>query len=133
MDPAQLLVTVLGAGGGGAALLALVNGIVKWLSGSASRERDKNTDLVSQRRKAVQEREAAETERDEADKKRRQSEEYVSALRRQLIEAGLEPELRIDEDAMMTSDRIPIKRPDEDLPSLPTVPIIPTHPKSPYT
>jgi hypothetical protein len=91
MDSAQLVVTVLGAGGGGAALLALINGFYKWLNGSAGRERDKNTSLVSQRKNAIQERDAAERERDDADKKRREAFEYVSLLRRQLIEAGLEP------------------------------------------
>lgn len=91
MDSAQVLVTVLGAGGGGAALVALVQGFYKWLSGSAGRERDKNTDLVTQRKNAIKEREQAERERDEADEKRREQAEYVSLLRRQLIEAGIEP------------------------------------------
>jgi hypothetical protein len=59
MDSAQLLVTVLGAGGGGAALLALINGFWKWANGSAGRERDKNTDLVSQRKNAIRERDQA--------------------------------------------------------------------------
>lgn len=91
MDTAQLLVTVLGAGGGGAVLLALTNGIFKWLSGSSSREREKNTDLVSQRRDAIRDREEAERDREEADKKRRSADEYASSLRRQLIENGLTP------------------------------------------
>lgn len=91
MDTAQLLVTILGAGGGGAALLALINGLLKWLNGSAGRERDKNTDLIAQRRKAIEEREAAERARDEADGDRRAAYEYASQLRRQLIEAGLVP------------------------------------------
>lgn len=92
MDTAQLLVTVLGAGGGGAALLALINGLLKWLSGAATRERNRNSDLISQRRKAIEEREEAEKARDEADEKRREADEYAAKLRRQLIEAGLEPE-----------------------------------------
>lgn len=92
MDTAQLLVTLLGAGGGGAALLALINGLIKWLSGSASRERDKNTDILAQRRKAIEEREEADKLRDAADEKRREADEYASKLRRQLIEAGIEPE-----------------------------------------
>jgi hypothetical protein len=91
VDTAQLLVTILGAGGGGAALLALINGLLKWLNGSAGRERDKNTDLIAQRRKAVEERETAERAREEADIDRRNAYEYVSLLRRQLIEAGLDP------------------------------------------
>ena len=91
MDTAQLLVTVLGAGGGGAVLLALINGLIKWLSGSSGRERAKNTDLISQRRNAILDRDEAEKDRDEADKKRRAADEYASSLRRQLIENGLTP------------------------------------------
>lgn len=107
MDTAQLLVTILGAGGGGAAMLALVNGVIKWLSGAASRERDKNTDLIAQRRKAVQEREAAEKERDDEAKKRRKAEEYSAQLRRQLIESGVEPEAPAEVEAYTTQERIP--------------------------
>ena len=91
MDTAQVVVTVLGAGGGGAVLLAMINGLVKWLSGSSGRERERNTNLISQRRSAIEERDEAERERDEADKKRRITDEYASSLRRQLIENGLTP------------------------------------------
>jgi hypothetical protein len=91
VDTAQLLVTILGAGGGGAAVLALIKGLLNWLNGSAGRERDKNTDLITQRRKAIEERVSAENARDEADSDRRAAYEYASELRRQLIEAGLEP------------------------------------------
>lgn len=91
MDTAQLVVTILGAGGGGAAILALINGTFKWLTGAAGRERQRNTDLVAQRLKAVEERETAENERDSSDVKRRDAYEYASQLRRQLIEHGIEP------------------------------------------
>jgi len=94
MDTAQLLVAVLGAGGGGAVLLALVNGVIKWLSGASSRERAKNSDLATQRTNAINERNEAERERDEADEKRRETEEYVSILRRQLIENNIQPAVR---------------------------------------
>jgi len=91
VDTPQLLVTVLGAGGGGAVMLALVTGLIKWLSGSSAREREKNTNLISQRRTAVEDRDLAENERDAADKKRRIADEYASMLRRQLIENGFVP------------------------------------------
>lgn len=91
MDPAQLLVALLGAGGGGAVLLALINGLIKWLSGASTRERDRNTDLIAQRVKAIEERDLAEKERDESDQKKRLAYEYASSLRRQLIENGLTP------------------------------------------
>ncbi len=81
----QLLVTLLGAGGGGAVLLALINGLIKWLSGSSARERQKNTDLASQRRRAIE-------ERDEADRKRRIVFEYASSCRSMLLENGLIPD-----------------------------------------
>lgn len=91
MDKAQLLATVLGAGGGGAALLALVNGVIKWLSGASARERAKNTDLISQRTKAIEERDKAEAELDEETRRRREAEEHVAILKRQLLLAGHTP------------------------------------------
>lgn len=91
MDTAQLLVTVLGAGGGGAVLLALINGVIKWLSGSSARERQKNTDLITQRLNAIEARDEAVKDRDKADDNRRKAEEEVSVLRRQLIENGITP------------------------------------------
>lgn len=92
METSQVLVTVLGAGGGGAALLALINGLIKWLSGSSARERTKNTDLVSQRRDAIEERDEAFVKRDVADANRRITEEYASSLRRTLLENGIQPD-----------------------------------------
>lgn len=88
---AQTLATLLGAGGGGAVLLALVNGIMKWLSGASHREREKNTDLNSQRLKAIEERDEAMAERDEEARRRREAEEHVAILQRQLILAGHTP------------------------------------------
>lgn len=92
METSQVLVTVLGAGGGGAALLALINGLIKWLSGSSARERQKNTDLVSQRRNAIEERDEAMKDRDVSDVNRRLTEEYASTLRRMLLENGIQPD-----------------------------------------
>lgn len=129
MDAAQLLVTILGAGGGGAALLALINGLLKWLSGSATRERDRNTDLIAQRRKAIEERQRAERERDKADRLRRSAEEYSSKLRRQLIEAGLEPLEPPQEEEEETE----VPTTTDELPSMPTVPIAPKKKLKPNT
>lgn len=91
MDRAQMLVTVIGAGGGGAVLLALVNGFIKWLSGASGRERARNTDLLSQKTHAVEERIKAEQERDEADDLRRIAIEYAHSLRWLMKERGHEP------------------------------------------
>lgn len=91
MDTPQLLVSILGAGGGGAALLALINGGLKWVSGSTQRERERQTTLSAQRRVAIEERDEAEAERDQADIRRREAEEHVSILKRQLLENGIKP------------------------------------------
>lgn len=91
MDAAQLIITVLGSAGGSAALVALVNGITKWWTGASLREQEKNTELNRQRVEAILERDQAEIERDAADAKRRCAQEYVSLLKRQLIEAGITP------------------------------------------
>lgn len=91
MDKAQLLVAMMGAGGGGAALLAFVSGLWKWISGASGRERARNTQLTSQRTAAIEDRIKAEKERDKADFLRRRAEEHVSLLKRQLIELGVDP------------------------------------------
>lgn len=91
MDTPQALVTMLGAGGGGAAILALINGVFKWLSGSTQRERNRQATLTAQRALAIAERDEAWDERDDADKKRREAEEHVSILKRQLLENGIKP------------------------------------------
>lgn len=91
MDGAQLVATILGAGGGGAVILTLIKGLVKWLTGFAGRERARNTSLEAQRIAAVRERDQANDRTDVANVKRRMAEEYASRLRRQLIEAGLTP------------------------------------------
>ena len=91
MEPYQVLVAILGSGGIGAAIVALVNGMIKWLSGAAAREKAQNTDLISQRRHAVEERNAAFEERDREAARRRKAEEYASSLRRQLIENDITP------------------------------------------
>jgi hypothetical protein len=88
---AQLIVALMASGGGGAALLALVTGIIKWLSGASARERLRNADLETQRLIAIEERTKAEKERDEADTKRRIALEYASQLRGQLLQNGITP------------------------------------------
>lgn len=91
MDTAQIIVALLGAGGGGAALTALFTGVTKWLSGSTHREQLRNTSLSAQRTSAIESRDEAERERDEADGKRREAEEHVAILKRQLILLGVTP------------------------------------------
>jgi len=92
MDTAQLIAYIVGAGGGVSALVTFGRGIIKWLSGAAGREKARNTDLASQRVKAIIDRDEAFDARDEADRRRRVAFEYASRLRRQLYEAGITPE-----------------------------------------
>lgn len=90
-ETAKLLFTALGAGGGGAALLALINGLFKWLSGAARREQIRNTTLAEQRSKAIKEKDDAEAETEQEILKRREAEEHVAKLQRQVILLGAEP------------------------------------------
>lgn len=99
MDSAQLWAALIGTTGLGAVLLAAVNGLIKWLSGAAGRERGRNADLVTQRDNAWARLQAAELRADEADaradeeaRKRRLVQEYASALRGDCIEHGVKPE-----------------------------------------
>lgn len=91
MDTAQIIVSLLGAGGGGAVLVALVNGIMKQISGAAGRERVRNSSLEEQRIKAIEERDEARDAAEAEATKRRKIAEYASVLRRQLNEAGITP------------------------------------------
>ena len=95
-ETAKLLFTALGAGSGGAALLALINGLFKWLSGAARREQIRNTTLSEQRSKAIKEKDDAEIELEAEIIKRREAEEHVAILQRQIILMGGTPQKRED-------------------------------------
>lgn len=97
MEPAEFLVTIIGAGGGGAILLSLIRGLSSWLSGGAGRERVRNASFAEQRNNAVIARGEMAEERDAEATKRRKTEEYASLLRRQLIENGLTPSVWLEE------------------------------------
>lgn len=112
-DTLKTLLTFAGTAGGSAFLMLLVKGMGKWLSGAAHREQVKNTSLAQQRTDAINERIAAQKDRDEkvdkaekerdekvdkaekerdlADEKRREAEEHVSILKRQVRELGATP------------------------------------------
>lgn len=92
----QTWAAIFGAGGLGAVLLTLVKGILDWLSGKHSREKDRNVDILAQRNDAWKERDAerkrANCERIRADaehRRRRQLSEYASELRSLLLEKGV--------------------------------------------
>lgn len=102
---AEQIVMLVGAGGGGAVLLALVKGIFDWLSGSAGRERDRDSGLVAQRTLAVERAVKAEAradrafeKRDEEAEKRREAEEHVAILQFQLRALGVNPMERPERD-----------------------------------
>lgn len=86
---AKDVATIMASMGGGGVVVAFVSGAFKWLSGASGRERQKNTDLVSARREA-------DKERDSADDKRREAEEHVAMLKRQVRELGAVPVERPD-------------------------------------
>lgn len=95
MDEAlKTLLTILGTAGGSAFVLSLTTGVGKWLSGAANREQVKNTSLAKRIIAADEKRDEAEAERDLADDKRREAEEHVSILKRQIRELGLVPNER---------------------------------------
>lgn len=97
-DTVQMVVTLLGAGGVTTVITLLVNAAGKMRSGAVHRERIRNTNLITQRAKAIEEREKAEQKRDEAEaekdaeaKLRREAEEHVAILQRQIILLGAVP------------------------------------------
>lgn len=83
-DLAQTIVTAAGLLGGTGAVGLLARGIYQQITGRARRERERNTDLETQRRNAV-------TERDQYDTSRRKALEYASKLRGELNEHNIDP------------------------------------------
>jgi len=90
-DFVQGLLTALLGTGGLSGLVVLGNAIVKWRSGRAARETQRNASAVNQMADAVARAEKAEDQRDAADARRRKVQEYAARLRRQLIEIGIDP------------------------------------------
>lgn len=91
MDSAQLVVTAFGVLGSSGALVVIVNGVVKYFSGTAGRERARNISMREQRNEAWAD---AERERGRADRSNRNVNriaDYASGRRRDLIELGVEP------------------------------------------
>lgn len=97
-ETVKLVVAMLGAGGVTTVITLLINAAGKMRSGAVHRERIRNTNLITQRAKAIEEAEKAEKKRDdalaakdaEADL-RREAEEHVAILQRQLILLGQVP------------------------------------------
>lgn len=95
MDTAQIIIAILGAGTVGTILTSIVNGLVKYVTGSAGRERTRNADMRTQRNEAWQD---AERERNRADREARNRgiiSEAFSRARRMLIEAPCVDESKI--------------------------------------
>lgn len=87
MDTAQIVITVLGAGTGGAILTSLVNGLIKYWTGTAGRERIRNADMRTQRNEAWADAERERARADRADRNRGRLAEHSAQCRRKLIEA----------------------------------------------
>jgi flagellar biosynthesis/type III secretory pathway M-ring protein FliF/YscJ len=85
------VVNLITAGGGSIVLVALITGIFKVVTGRAGREREDNASAETQRVRAVEERNTADKRANLAESHSQHSREYVARLRRQLLEAGIEP------------------------------------------
>jgi len=81
---AQALAIIITALGGPALLISFGRSIFKWWSGRSGRERQHNKDIINDLRNT-------EDRADEEAIIKRKALEYASELRRQLVEAGLEP------------------------------------------
>lgn len=92
----KLLVTIIGAGSGTAFITAIIKGIGNMRSGAARREQVKNTSLATKAAKAEAAKEKAEAELEAEILKRREAEEDVAKLQRQVILLGVEPVVKID-------------------------------------
>lgn len=88
---AQLLATVLSSLGIGGIITTVGQAIAKRITGAGERERLRNTDIRVQLSEALRDKEAADDRADREATKRRKFAEALSAARRQLIEAGLDP------------------------------------------
>lgn len=84
-------VALLVAMGGGAGLTKFVEGMFKIRSGMSAKESQRKVDIVTQRDAAIARENRAWSLVDAEAGKRREAQEYASRLRRQLIEAGIEP------------------------------------------
>ncbi|MGL3804731.1 hypothetical protein ACSYDW_01400 [Paeniglutamicibacter sp. R2-26] len=98
MDTPQFIITILGAGTGGAILKSIVSACIKFFSGTAGREKVRNADMRTQRNEAWAD---AERERARADasqvradmeaRNRNRLADYAAALRRDCMEHGVTP------------------------------------------
>lgn len=87
MEPAQVVITLLGAGTLGAIITSIVNGTIKYMSGTSGRERIRNADMRTQRNEAWADAERERADRERADRDKGRALEYAAHCRRQLIEA----------------------------------------------
>jgi hypothetical protein len=102
VDTAQIIIAILGAGTGGAILTSLVNGLLKYWTGTTGRERARNADMRTQRNEAWQDAEAergraniAQARADREARNRNRVADYAAGLRRDCMEHGVNPsELR---------------------------------------
>lgn len=92
IDLVPLITGLLVAIGGGAGIGKAIESILKLRSGMSARENQRKLDIVQQRDAAIARETRAWKLVDSEAEKRRQAQEYASRLRRQIIEAGGEPD-----------------------------------------
>lgn len=87
----EVVTGLLGAGGGAIVAVSLITGLFNVITGRAGREREDNASAETQRMQAVEDRDKANKRAGIAARNTLHAYEYVSRLRRQLLDAGLEP------------------------------------------
>lgn len=92
IDLVPLITGLLVAIGGGAGIGKAIESIFKLRAGMSARENQRKLDIVQQRDAAIAREARAWKLVDSEAEKRRQAQEYASRLRRQIIEAGGEPD-----------------------------------------
>ena len=86
MEPAQIVITLLGAGTLGAMFTSIVNGVIKYANGTSGRDRVRNADMRTQRNEAWADAERERNRATRADRNRGRLAEAASRYRRMLIE-----------------------------------------------
>lgn len=98
-NAAQLITTLMGVGGAGVIVGQVIRWLMKRADGSSNQQRIKNTGIVMDRVKAIE-------ERDQADAKRLILQEYAARGNRRQIENGMEPEPWPDLEHTIPKDQI---------------------------
>lgn len=83
--------SLITAAGSSIVLVALITGVFKMVTGRSAREREDNASAEVQRMQAVEDRDAANKRSVASARNTLRAYEYVSRLRRQILDLGHEP------------------------------------------